>query len=128
MIEGKVSSSNISSPPKSPQNRNNKENPTYIPFHMKVFWEKYYKKIHLDNYNDWYFELHKQRSKLFNINSFDLDAEILLLGVGNTKMVDYFLEKNFTHISMVDFSDTLIEWIKSKYEANEKCEEWDCML
>lgn len=119
-------STTIYIPESSPSSPNKSEYPTYLPFHLKSFWEKYYKKINLDEYDDWYFELHKHRSKLFNINSFELETEILLLGVGNSKMADTFLQKNFTHISMVDFSEKLIDWIKSKYEKNELCEEWDC--
>ena len=111
----------------NPSSHSRNEFPTYLPFHMKSFWEKYYKQINMNNLNDWYFELNNLKSKRFDIKSFDQNSEIFIIGVGNSKILDYFLEKKFAHLSVIDFSNSLIEWIKKKYETKPECEEWDCI-
>lgn len=126
MIEESISSINNSSPQKTfiPKS----EYPSYIPFHMKSFWEIYYKNLSDIKLNDWYFELQNYQSKIFDFNSIDKDGEVLILGVGNSKLVEYLIEKKFTHVCMIDFSENLNKWMQSKYGSRTECEEWDCMI
>jgi hypothetical protein len=98
-----------------------------MPFHSKAYWEDYY--INYNNLNqldDWYFDIHFYQSNMFNINKWDKHSEIIILGTGNSKIVDYLLSKKFPHVSLIDFSPYLIDWLKNRYENREDCQEWDC--
>jgi hypothetical protein len=98
----------------------------YLPFHKKAYWEEYYKNCNLNIFSEWYFDLHSYNSNIFDINKWDTNAEIIIIGVGNSKIIDYLISKKFVHVTLVDFSSTLIDNLKNKYENLEECKEWDC--
>jgi len=109
------------------KNNENSDNEFYVPFHLKSYWEQYYKNAATGENSEWYFDMTKFQSANFNFENFDRQAEIIILGVGNSKIVDYLISKKFLHVTMVDFSQYLIEQLKKKYEVLPECEEWDCI-
>jgi hypothetical protein len=100
---------------------------TYKPFHLRTFWEDYYK-LNIDYPTDWYFDLENFKLKDFDISTWDRNSEIIILGVGNTKLIDYLIVNKFAHVTLVDFSSYLINHLKKKYETLKECAEWDCNL
>lgn len=98
----------------------------YMPFHTKDFWENYYKQTGFDA-NDWYFPLVGLNSKLLDISSLSKDSEILITGVGTSSILDYLMNNKFVGVTCVDFSESLIKHLKSKYESCKDCSEWDCI-
>jgi hypothetical protein len=105
----------------------NGETDLYVPFHLASYWEEFYKNCDLNNFSEWYFELVEYTSKSFNILNWDKQVEIIILGVGNSNFINYLVENKFEHVTLVDYSSTLINFLKNKYENLEECKEWDCM-
>lgn len=96
----------------------------FIPFHLTQYWDEYYK-YNMTKSSDWYVDLLNFNSNLFNIKNIDIDSEILILGCGNSETIDYFISKKFPHVTLVDFSQVAIEYLKNKYQSLEECKEWD---
>ncbi len=107
-------------------NSENVETNINIPFHLNAYWEEFYISSDLITFSEWYFDLHTYSSNKFNIKNWDKDSEIIILGVGNTYFIDFLVQNKFLHVTLVDFSSTLIEYLKNKYENLEECQEWDC--
>lgn len=101
---------------------------THMPFHTKDFWETYYKQTGFNTNNDWYFPLINLPSKLFDLSSLSKDNEILITGVGTSSILDYLMNNKFIGVTCIDFSESLIKHLKSKYENSKDCSEWDCKL
>lgn len=97
----------------------------YYPFYSLSYWEDFYSKGVISY--DWYFNLENFNSAKFNIDSWDREAEILILGVGSSTITDYLISKQFLHVTLVDFSPKLISFLKQKYEHMKECEEWTCI-
>lgn len=95
-----------------------------IPFHLQEYWEDFYKNGALTY--DWYVNLENIQTDYFNIDQWDREAEILIIGVGSSSIIDCLIEKKFLHVTLVDYSEQLISKLKQKYESFEECEEWDC--
>jgi hypothetical protein len=100
---------------------------TYKPFHLSTFWDEYYK-LNIDSTTEWYFDLENFKLKDFDISTWDRNLEIIILGIGNSKIIDYLIANKFIHVTLVDFSSFLINHIKKKYESIKECAEWDCKI
>ena len=98
------------------------------PFYSKSYWEDYYSSNteNLNQLDEWYIELTSYQSKAFNINKWNKNSEIILLGAGNSKTNEYLISSKFLHVTLIDFSQSLINWLKRSYEHLEQCKEWDC--
>jgi hypothetical protein len=97
-----------------------------IAFYSREYWEEYYKENGFDSLGDWYFEFQKVKLKDFSLESFEKTSETMLIGVGCSSLIDYLIELQFKHVTLVDFSRTLIDHLKLTYENRRNCEEWDC--
>lgn len=98
-----------------------------VPFHTEKYWDEFYKDNTNTNY-DWYFELNILKSSYFDLINLNPESEILILGVGNSLIIDYFIKNKFKYVTCVDFSSHLIKQLKEKYENKEECLEYDCKL
>lgn len=96
-----------------------------MPFHSEKYWEEFYRE-NINNIYDWYFELNILKSNYFNFNNLNVDSEILVLGVGNSSVIEYFIKNKFKYITFVDFSALLIKNLREKYESRDECAEYDC--
>jgi len=96
-----------------------------ISFSTEKYWDQFYKENSISNY-DWYFDTNVIKSNFFDIKNMKIDSEILLLGVGSSNIIDFFIKNKFKYITSVDFSSYLIKNLKEKYDANKDCEEYDC--
>lgn len=103
------------------------ETDLYLPFHLNSYWEEFYRNTDLNNFFEWYFELADYSSKSFDILNWDKQIEIIIIGVGNSNFINFLVENKFEHVTLVDYSSTLINFLKNKYENLEQCKEWDCM-
>lgn len=101
-------------------------NAYYFPFHLKNYWEKQHESITTPE--EWYIDLTTYYNKKFNINLWNKEQEILILGVGYSKLIDHLIAKNFKHVTLVDFSENLMNFLTNKYSNLESCAEWDCKL
>jgi hypothetical protein len=97
-----------------------------IPFYSREYWENYYKENGFEGYDDWYFDMQNIKFKRFNFNTLDKSNEIMIIGVGNSSLIDFLIDKSFQYVTLVDFSKTLIEHLRAKYENVKLCEDWDC--
>jgi hypothetical protein len=98
----------------------------YLPFHSKSYWEGFYQQNNLNQSLEWYLDLQKYKSENFDLKKLNPQAELLVLGVGNAKLINYFIESKFSHVTLVDFSVILVQWLRSNYASKEECAEWDC--
>jgi len=96
-----------------------------VPFHTEKYWEKFYKENPNTNY-DWYYELNILKSIYFDLANLNPQLEILILGIGNSSIIDYFIKNKFKYVTCVDFSTYLIKQLKEKYQNKEECVEYDC--
>jgi len=97
-----------------------------VPYHSEKYWEEFYKDNNSLNY-DWYFELNFLKSNYFDLNKINGESEILILGIGNSSIIEYFIKNKFKYVTCVDFSSYLIKNLKEKYENREECLEYDCI-
>jgi hypothetical protein len=100
----------------------------YLPFHTPKFWNDYYLNDDLNIMTDWYFNLVNYKSNLFDVSKWDRNSEIIILGVGNSNFIDFLINEKFKHVTLVDFSEVLINHLKNKYENLPACGEWDCKI
>jgi len=96
-----------------------------VPFHTEKYWDEFYKESTNTNY-DWYFELKAIKSTYFDLTNLNPESEILILGIGNSSIIDYFIKNKFKYVTCVDFSSFLTKQLKEKYENREECLEYDC--
>ena len=96
----------------------NSQSVTYLPFHTKKFWDEFYLKRGKEIIN-WYFDLTKIDFPEFSIKNLSLEDEILIIGPGNSSILDYLFNNNFENICLYDFSSELIEILKEKYKNTE---------
>jgi len=101
---------------------------SYLPFHLSSYWDNFFRNQNLNISFDWYFNLEFYKSNTFNILNWDRNSEIIILGVGNSNIIEYLIKNKFIHVTVVDFSSTLISFLKIKYENLKECAEWDCKL
>ena len=95
---------------------------SYLPFHTKEFWDKFYKENDQTNIN-WYFDITK--IKEFNIKeNISTEDELLIVGPGLTSALDFFKNNGYDKIEMYDFSEQLVKIIKNRYNLNEDSS-WD---
>ena len=96
-----------------------------VPFHTEKYWDEFYKENINTNY-DWYFELNLIKSNYFDLANINPESEILILGIGNSSIINYFIKNKFKYITCVDFSTDLIKSLKEKHENTNECLEYDC--
>jgi len=96
-----------------------------VPFHTEKYWDEFYKENPNTNY-DWYFELNMLKSSYFDLTNLNPESEILIPGIGNSSIIEYFINNKFKYVTCVDFSSYLIKQLKEKYENKEECLEYDC--
>ncbi len=96
---------------------------TYLPFHQSSFWDNFYKNhlLQKDPSNiNWYFDLTTFSTSEFSLKNFSKDDEILLVGPGLSSTLDYFDSNDYEGITIFDFSETLTNYLKQKYNK-----EWE---
>lgn len=96
-----------------------------VPFHTEKYWDEFYKENPNTNY-DWYFELNLIKSNHFDLTNLNPELEILILGIGNSSIIDFFIKNKFKYVTCVDFSSYLTKQLKEKYENKDECLEYDC--
>ena len=104
-------------------NQSQSELVTYLPFNANSFWDSFYKNHfqQQDSPNiNWYFDLTTFSSSEFSLKNFTKDDEILLVGPGISSTLDYFDSNGFDKITIFDFSEELINFLKNKYNK-----EWE---
>ena len=96
-----------------------------VPFHTEKYWDTFYKE-NLSLQYDWYFELNLLKTNNFDLKNLNQESEILLLGIGNSSLLDFFIKNKFNYITSLDFSPIIINYLKIKYENIEQTSEYDC--
>ena len=95
---------------------------TYLPFHQKSFWEDFYKNKVNETIN-WYFDITKIDLPDFSVKDLSKEDEYLILGPGNSSLLDYFNDNDYQNVTAIDFSQTLVNSLAEKYKNREK--EWE---
>lgn len=98
---------------------------TYLPFHQKSFWEDFYKSKGNETLN-WYFDITKLDIPEFTIKSLSKDDEILILGPGTSTILDYLNDNDYENVTIVDFSEELINNLKNKFKNRSESWEFTC--
>lgn len=98
-----------------------------VEMHKKEYWNIFYKE---NNYKtvDWYFELQNLSKNVFDLNSYNRDTEILVIGVGSSSITDILVKEKFSRCIFIDFCQGLIEHLADKYLSNDSLADWDCKL
>ena len=95
-----------------------------LDFYDKEFWDNFYKNRNpkVNNIN-WYFDITKINIDNFSLNLISKDDDILLVGPGLSSILDFFYDNNYKKITIIDFSERLIQFLNEKYS-----EDWiiDC--
>lgn len=93
---------------------------TYLPFHQKEFWEDFYtKKCTKGETINWYFDITKLDIPEFSLKNLSQQDEILIIGPGTSSIVDYLFENGFEGVTLVDFSEAVMNNIKLKYKERD---------
>lgn len=98
---------------------------TYLPFHQKSFWEDFYKTKVNETLN-WYFDITKLDIPEFSVKSLSKDDEILILGPGTSSILDYLNDNDYENVTIVDFSEELINNLKNKFKNRSESWEFTC--
>ena len=95
-----------------------------LEFYSREFWDNFYlnRNPNVNNIN-WYFDITKINMDNFSLDLISKDDDILLLGPGLSSILDYFYDNDYKKISIIDFSEQLIQILSEKYS-----EDWmiDC--
>ena len=106
------------------ENTEEQSNIPSLEFYSREFWDNFYmnRNPNVNNIN-WYFDITKINVDNFSLDSIPKDEDILLLGPGLSSILDYFYDNDYKKISIIDFSEQLIQILSEKYS-----EDWmiDC--
>ena len=59
-------------------------------FNTTNYWDEYYLKNNSMQF-EWYFDVTNYHSSYFDVNNWDKESEILIIGVGQSKIIDFLI-------------------------------------
>lgn len=86
-----------------------------INFLSNNFWNQHYLKNKFSTL-DWYFDLTKIKLSLFSFSEILKESEILVIGIGTSSIIEYFLINSYEKIIFIDNNKLLIDHLAVKYE------------
>jgi hypothetical protein len=87
------------------------------------YWNEFYLSNGYENLPEWYYDF--QKINYDEINKWNINSEILIIGAGTSSLLEYLSSKKFPYITVLDYSEPVIKFLKRKYEI--EFQEWDCI-
>ena len=87
------------------------------------YWNEFYLSNGYENLPEWYYDFQKINND--EIDKWNVDSEILIVGVGTSSILEYLASKKFPFVTVLDYSESVIELLKRKYEL--EFDDWDCI-
>ena len=86
------------------------------------YWNEFYASNGFENLPEWYYDFQKINND--EINKWNTNSEILIVGIGTSSIIEFLSSKKFPYVTILDYSEPVIELHKTKYEL--EFDEWDC--